>query len=324
MLKKRLSGRAVLILAMAIASPVPAQFRQPDPAVGGTQQSAQRWKFGLVVTAKSGAFRRLVGTTAVPTDWPEQQVRPVAEDFSTGVRVTYQMVDEGVRQMTATTASLGAGQEARAVVTFEIVRKVQVAPADTSKFRFANPSRLERKLAQYLASSPYIESNDPEIQALAKKVGMEHDEPWKRVEAIYDWVREKVRYEEMPLKGALAALHDGTGDCDELSSLFIAICRAGGIPARTVRVPGHCYAEFYMLDALGEGRWFPCQPAGTKAFGGMPDLRPILQKGDNVLATAPGTRRKEHFRFLPQNLTGLPVGSAGQPEVRFVCEPVKQ
>ena len=320
---KLLTAVLTLILAL-VSAPALAQFRHADPALGGAQQSVERWKIGLVVTAKSGAFRRLVGTTAVPMDWPEQQVRPVAEDFSTGVRVTYQMVDEGVRQMTATIPSLGAGQEARAVVTFEIVRKVQVAPADTSKFRFANPSRLERKMTQYLAPSPYIESNDPQIQALAKQVGMEHEEPWKRVEGIYDWVREKVRYQDMPLKGALAGLHDGTGDCDELSSLFIAICRAGGIPARTVRVPGHCYAEFYMLDALGEGRWFPCQPAGTKAFGGMPDLRPILQKGDNVLATAPGTRRKEHFRFLPQNLTGLPVGGAGQPEVRFVCEPVKE
>ena len=43
-----------------------------------------------------------------------------------------------------------------------------------------------------------------------------------------------------------AALRDGTGDCEELSSLFIALCRAHGIPARTVWVPDHCYPEFYL------------------------------------------------------------------------------
>jgi hypothetical protein len=314
----------VVALALGItAPPAMAQFTSTDPAFAGAQQSVQRWRIGLVVTARAGAFKRLVGTTSVPMDWPEQQVRPVSEDTSTGARITYQTVDEGVKQMTVTIGSLAAGQEARAVVTFEIVRKVQLPPTDTSQYVFANPKRLDRKLAVYLTPSPYIESSDPEIQALAKQIGVEHEEPWKRVQAIYDWVREKVHYQEMPLKGALSGLHDGTGDCDELSSLFIAICRAGGIPARTVRLPTHCYAEFYMLDRAGDGHWFPCQPAGTPSFGGMPDLRPILQKGDNVLATAVGTRRKEHFRFLPQNLTGLPVGAASQPEVRFVCELVK-
>lgn len=315
---------AVVILAIIIlAQPVAAQFREPDPAFSGEQKSVEHWRVGLVVKATGGAFRRLVGTTAVPMDWPEQRVRPVSEDLSSGARITYQMADEGVRQMTVTIPSLAAGQEARGLVTFAVERIVQVPPNDASKFRFANPNRLDRKLAGYLTPSPYIESNDPQIQALAKQIGVEHDEPWRRVEAIYDWVRSKVRYEEMPLKGALAALRDGSGDCDELSALFIAICRAAGVPARTVRVPGHCYAEFYLLDAVGEGRWFPCQPAGTRSFGGMPDLRPILQKGDNILATAPNSRRKEHFRFLPQNLVGMPVGNAGQPEVRFVCEPVK-
>jgi hypothetical protein len=315
---------AIVALATAVLpAAAMAQFATADPAYRGAQHSVQRWRIGLVVEAKSGAFRRIVGTTSVPMDWPEQTVRPVSEDVSPGARITYQTVDDGVRQMVVTIPSVGAGQEARGIVTFEIVRKLQVPPTDTSQYVLVNPKRVDRKVAQYLTPSPYIQSNDPQIEALAKQIGVKHEEAWRRVLAIYDWVREKVKYEEMPLKGALAALHDGTGDCDELSALFIAICRAGGIPARTVRVPGHCYAEFYLLDRQGEGHWFPCQPAGTPAFGGMPDTRPILQKGDNVLATPPGSRRKEHFRFLPQNLTGTPVGGAGQPECRFVCELVQ-
>ena len=86
---------------------------------------------------------------------------------------------------------------------------------------------------------------------------------------------------EWPAQGALAALKDGTGDCEELTSLFIAICRAANIPARTVWVPGHCYPEFYLVDDKGEGHWFPCQSAGKREFGGISETRPILQKGDS-------------------------------------------
>jgi hypothetical protein len=132
-----------------------------------------------------------------------------------------------------------------------------------------------------------------------------------------------VQYKDEPLKGALAALRDGTGDCDELSSLFIALCRANDIPARTVRVPGHCYPEFYLLDAQGKGRWYPCQAAGTRAFGGMPDPRPILQKGDNVPGIDPSTKKRVRYRFLPENLIGLPAGPGGNLKLQLVCEPVK-
>jgi hypothetical protein len=108
-----------------------------------------------------------------------------------------------------------------------------------------------------------------------------------------------------------------------MGSLFVALCRAESIPARLVRVPGHCYPEFYLLDRNGKGHWFPCQAAGTRAFGSMPDPRPILQKGDNVLVPEPGTKKKTKVRFLPETLIGLPVGGRGALKLKLVCEPAK-
>ncbi|HYW78604.1 MAG TPA: transglutaminase-like domain-containing protein, partial [Thermoguttaceae bacterium] len=134
---------------------------------------------------------------------------------------------------------------------------------------------------------------------------------WKRVEAIYDWVREKVEYQNGPLKGALAALNSGTGDCEELTSLFIAICRAAEIPARTVWVEGHCYPEFYLADAEGNGHWFPCQAAGTRAFGGIPEFRPVLSKGDSF---RPPYDRRDVQRYPADRLNG----AGGRPRVKFI------
>jgi len=74
-----------------------------------------------------------------------------------------------------------------------------------------------------------------------------------QVEAIYDWVRENVEYKfDTQIHSCLDALDSGKGDCEELSSLFIAICRARDIPARAVWIPGHTYPEFYLLDERNE------------------------------------------------------------------------
>jgi len=312
----------VLLLGWPMAAA--AQFQQGDVPGGEPGQTVvQRWRFGMIVSLGGGALRNVVGTTSVPTDWPEQRVKIVAQDVSPGAKVSYQMIDDAVRQMTATFPRLSAGEDARALVTFEVTRILASRPDDTERFRLPDPKKLDRKLAAFLGPSPYIESAHPELRALAKQVGADKPQAWDRVRAIYDWVRQKVRYNSEPLKGALCALRDGTGDCDEMSALFIAICRASDIPARTVRVPDHCYPEFYLWDEKGVGHWFPCQAAGTEAFGEMPDPRPILQKGDSILAPAALGKKKERVRFLPQNLTGMPTGKSEQPKVQFVCELLK-
>lgn len=317
-----------LMTAVAWAACTPRVWGQfaddPPPETPHATIAVQRWRIGMLITAEGGAFKKIVGTVSVPMDWPEQQVRIVEQDLSPGVAVSYQTVENTARQMVIRIPALAAGQQAKALVTFEVRRTLARPPEQTEQFVLANPNRLGRKLLGYLAPSPYIESTHPEIKQAAQTIGQDGQTAWEQVEAIYDWVRQKVQYRNEPLKGALAALRDGTGDCDELTSLFIALCRAKGIPARTVRVPGHCYPEFYLLDAENRGHWFPCQAAGTRAFGAMPDPRPILQKGDNVPGVDPRTHRKLKYRFLPENLIGLPVGPAGSLKLQLVCEKVHQ
>ena len=116
-------------------------------------------------------------------------------------------------------------------------------------------------------------------------------------------MREHVKYKEGAAHGAIAAMKDGTGDCEDMTSLFIAFCRAEDIPARTVWVPGHCYPEFYLEDDKGEGHWFPCQAAGARQFGGITEDRPILQKGDNF---KPLQGKGERQRYMAEFLYRLP------------------
>lgn len=305
-----------LLLAAWFAAPAAAQFRQGDPDGAKLGEAAvERWRAGLIVTAVGGPCTGIVGYAPVPIDWPEQEVKIVEEEISPEAKVSYQTLDGTVKIMVVRIPRLAAGQQAKALVTLEIRRSAILPPADPGQYLLPDLKKLDSATRIYLAPSPKIESTDPKIRALARQIGVDKPAAWDRVEAIYDWVREHVKYEDGPLKGALAALKDGRGDCEELTSLFIAICRAADVPARTVWVPGHCYPEFYLIDAAGKGHWFPCQAAGSRAFGGMPEHRPILQKGDNF---RPPYNTRDRQRYLAEHLTG----TGGRPQVKFVREAV--
>ncbi|MDX1961532.1 MAG: transglutaminase family protein [Pirellulales bacterium] len=315
------------VVCCALAFPVAAraQFEeekpeQSDAAPKLDQKLVQRLKVGAKVVANGGPCAGLRITTPVPIDWPEQKVKVVEEKATPNVRnVTFiNNIAGGVRQMVITIPSLKANEIAEAYTIYEIERHSLVPPEKTDELKI--PPKPSNELKKYLGTSPLIELGDREIIKLTKELPAEAT-GWARVEAIYDLTRDKVQYKEGPIKGAAKAVRDGTGDCEELTSLFIALCRLQKIPARTVWVPGHCYPEFYLEDAAGKGNWYPCQAAGSRAFGGIPEHRPILQKGDNFNDP---DRPKERLRYVSEFMKGSAIKGGGKPQVDFVREVLAQ
>jgi hypothetical protein len=250
-------------------------------------------------------------------DWPEQQVKQIDERKSPGARINFRTLDGGVKQMVVSIPKLPAGEEASAIVTFEVTKHRILEPTDTSGL--VAPAKPGRELARFLTPSPYIESADPRIKSLATEIGAGKAAGWEQSAAIFDWVRANVKYEfAEEIKPAVAALNAGQGDCEELSSLVIALCRASKIPARAVWVPGHTYPEFYLVDPAGQGHWYPCQAAGeARQFGSMLEDRPILQKGDNF--RVPDERQPQ--RYVQQRLSAK--NAVGSPRAKFVMEKIE-
>lgn len=291
-----------------------------DRGVRFDQTITRHWRVGVRLTASAGACNNLQCSIPVPMDWTEQTVTIGREDISPNVTETsYSVLDEGgVRQMHIHIGHLNDGEEAHVIVTFDVAFRTTLPPEDVTVYKIPERKHITKDLERYLKVGSYIEVRHPLIRkANAESIDLDKDaNAWEQVRAIYEHVREKVEYREGPLKGAVQAIKDGYGDCESMTCLFIAMCRAHRIPARMVWVVDHAYPEFYLVDDRGAGHWFPCQVAGSESFGGMPDPRPILQKGEDY--KVPGQKGRQHY--VAEYLTGAPVRGAGQPTVAFIRE----
>lgn len=316
---RQLTPLAVAVVLLFSSSTLLAQFEKVQPSesknapiLGDARTS--KYRVGVEIQAVGGDCVGLYGTIPVPADWPEQTVRLTEEDVSNECRVGYRMLENSVKQMMISVPSLRRGETARAVITLEVETRTAQPPADLTGVHI--PKRPPTDIRRYLGSSPSIESRHSSIRKKAREILEGVDGDWKKVETLYDWVRDNISYESQKPTTAVTALRKGTGDFEDLTGLFIALCRASDIPARTVWVPGSSYAEFYLEDANEEGHWYPAQVAGARAFGFMPDPRPILQKGDSFRVP----EKSEPVRFVAEFLTGKKSPNGGKPQVNFIRE----
>ncbi len=293
-----------------------------------------RYRVGASVTAKRGAVRDVLAIVAVPLSCPEQEVELLEEDISDYVRShDYRLLrGNGARQMLIRVPQLPNKAKAHAILTFEVRTRVILPPEETSGLII--PKKPPRELKRYLGKSPFIETRHSKFKKLTKQILAKLESPgelasagsqeatppitdWQRVEAIYIHVQDSIQYKEQDDKSALATLKDGHGDCQNISALFVALCRTQKIPARIVWVHQHNYPEFCLADAEGKLHWFPCESSGTRAFGEMPIARVIMQKGDNFKVP----ERKKSLRYASDYMIGLPAApGGGAPSHKFIRE----
>jgi len=118
---------------------------------------------------------------------------------------------------------------------------------------------------KYTQPEELIESNHPRIVSTAKSIIEGVEGTHEKVKSIYNFVVAHLSYAIQSFeRGALWALENRVGDCSEYSYLFVALCRAVGIPAKIeagfgfhssneITENGHMWAEYY-LENYG---WIP-------------------------------------------------------------------
>ena len=89
------------------------------------------------------------------------------------------------------------------------------------------------QLAQYLSSSGNDALNSA-IRSLANDLTAGKSTVWAKAEAIFNWVRDNVKYEYYANTKykATGTLSNKRGNCCDHANLIVALCRAADIPAR--------------------------------------------------------------------------------------------
>ncbi len=158
------------------------------------------------------------------------------------------------------------------VLSFHVTRKEVVKKDFPAKEAAWNPSDY----ALYLAPTS-LGPIDGEVKTLADKITAGKTTVYAKAKAIYDWVCENM-FRDPKTKGCgpgdvCLLLNTRGGKCTDIHSVFVALCRASGVPAREIfgirlgkkdsediSTWQHCWAEFFLP---GYG-WVPVDPADVR------------------------------------------------------------
>ena len=170
--------------------------------------------------------------------------------------------------------------------------------------------------ARYLRATRYCNPWTPQIAAIAHSLGARQVPDLEYAQAAFAFAKEELTLEIAPIDSVEASLERGTGTCFDLISVFIALCRAAGIPARykifatemiqtwresvidvdPLVQKWYDSLGYFLLEGEGEayvdGQWMVAHVGPTAERQAAADI-PITRFGEDALGTwfhaRPGT-----------------------------------
>jgi hypothetical protein len=127
----------------------------------------------------------------------------------------------------------------------------------------------------------YIDPNNVDIESTAQDILDQTDNNNSLILAkeLFIWLKQNTDYKihtiNNEVQPASKTMQLGTGDCDDLSFLYISLCRSLGIPARfirgyiveetdgTVSAVAHAWVEVFVGGNIDNNGWIPVECAGS-------------------------------------------------------------
>jgi transglutaminase-like putative cysteine protease len=126
----------------------------------------------------------------------------------------------------------------------------------------------------------FIDPYDPNLTAIAQitQGNTKTNNSFLLAKTLFVWLKENIQYQTHPndegVRPATLTLSNKEGDCDDLSFLYISLCRVLGIPARFIRgylltsyengtalATAHAWVEVFVGGSVGRNGWIPVECA---------------------------------------------------------------
>ena len=201
--------------------------------------------------------------------------------------------------------------------------KVEVAaPAIDGRAPELPLARIPGAKLAYVQPSRYCEVEA--VFSLACRLFAHLPTGYQRVQAICQWVRENIAYQEgssTPSSGARDILANRAGVCRDFAHVSIALCRALNIPARFVtaytkyRTPPQDFHA--VMEAFLGDRWYLFDPTGLAEVSDLVRIATGRDASEVPFATFFGTARLRRLSPLvepasgPEGLVSLQTADAG-------------
>ncbi len=237
--------------AQTQSAPQPAKVREVD------------FTYHTDLTAIDPKAHRVEAWIPLPREDRFQQVSGLKIDSPAQVEVVNQ--PSGGNRVAHLIATAPPSGSIPVTIRFK-VRRLEES-ADMEKAQMKIPEPTGGAFDTYLGPDRLVPI-DGQIKLVSAKAGDTDGSSYEQARAIYDYVIANMTYDKSGQgwgRGdAIYACNVKKGNCTDFHSLFIAIARSRGIPARftigfplgapsTGEIPGyHCWAEFYT-----GGQWVP-------------------------------------------------------------------
>lgn len=241
------------------------------------------------------------GVYTPPADLAVMTSAPTTTDVPNPRQVRYMKV----RLLGLSDKSL-AISDRRQTVSLDAEKKVAEFEINASEFdpeKSVNLPVSGAEFERYLAETPYVQPNDPEIAQAAKDIVGSEKNAYRAAVRLRSWMRTNMQSKGNIgiVRSSVDVLRAKSGVCRDYAVLYAALARAIGIP--TKMVAGlvywkggffyHAWAESYV------GEWIPIDPTLSSDFVDATHIK--LSEGDaNAmfdLVKAIGTLKAEILDF---------------------------
>ena len=268
-MSRTLSLRRIGLLVAALAVSASAAFAgegayTPQPAGAPPSQLREfRFTYHAEIPVKNRSAHKVEAWVPLPRDDSLQQVSDLKTDTPAHVRIVEQSKFHNRLAYIDAEAPLAASIPV--TVSFVVTRHEE-APSMIIAAR-SLPEPTDGAFADFLGPDRMVPLGG-RIAAVSTNLEEAGATPLEQARVIYQYVTEVMKYDKSGQgwgRGdAIYACDVRRGNCTDFHSLFIALARARGIPARFTigfplgnaksgTIPGyHCWAEFYS-----GGEWVP-------------------------------------------------------------------